>query len=116
MCTFDGGNNIADITVEQFSTNVAKASASFVARLYSQPSLPRLYTQESINSVQSFLHHVDAVEACYRATSANVNPDITAMFVVLRNAFSDHKTEHRSMQYFKILNFLIEPENYWSQA
>ena len=90
--------------------NVAEASASFVARLDSQPSLPRSYTQEIINSVQSFLHHVDAVEACYRTTSANVNPDITAMFVVLRNAFSDHETEHRSMQYFKNLNFLIEPE------
>ena len=90
--------------------NVAEASASFVARLYSQPSLPRSYTQEIINSVQSFLHHMDAVEACYRTTSANVNPDIKAMFVVLRNAFSDHETEHRSMQYFKNLNFLIEPE------
>lgn len=103
-------SNISNITVEAFAESMAKTSASFVARLYSRPSLPRVFCQEIIDSIEVFLDNVKIIEKTYKAIELNPHPDLSSMFNILNNAFADFSSEYRTILYFKTLNSLIEPQ------
>ncbi|XP_029677083.1 uncharacterized protein LOC115243919 [Formica exsecta] len=106
-------NNDRDFSyfsVDQFADSVAKTSASFVANLYANPSLTPSFAQENIRSVEQLFKCVNHLRAKYQATSLHVDPDLVAMFEIVENAFKDYSSEYRTMQNFKNINCLIEPE------
>lgn len=99
-----------NITAEEFAERVAQVSARFVAKLYSQSSLPRIFCQEIINSMKSFLDYVTIIEQKYKSIHLNPEPDFSYMLNSLKTAFVDYSSEHRTMVYFKNLETLIEPQ------
>lgn len=109
-CAISNSDNIFNITVEEFGKKIAQASTLFVASLYSQPSLPRVFCQEIINSIKSFLNYVKIIEEKYKSIELNPHQDLSAMFNILNNAFADHSSEYQTMLYFKTLKSLIEPQ------
>lgn len=100
--------NNCDITVEEFSKVIAKAL--FVASLYFRPSLPRVFCQEIINSVKTFLDCVKIVEDKCKSIELSSHSNLNSMFHILYNAFTDFSLEYKTMLYFKTLNYLIEPQ------
>lgn len=76
-------NTAEVITVEEFAKSVAKSSALLVASLYSRPSLPRIFCQEIINSIKTFLDCVKTLEDKYKSIELNTHTDLNSMFYIL---------------------------------
>jgi len=103
-------NTVEVITVEEFAKSVAKSSALLVASLYSRPSLPRIFCQEIIKSITTFLDCVKILEDKCKSIELNTHTDLNSMFYILYNSFTDFSSEYKTIQYFKKLNCLIEPQ------
>lgn len=109
-CAMNNTDNILDVTVEEFANKIAYASSLFVASLYARPSLPRVFCQEIICSMKSFLNFTTMLEKKYNFVEPNAHEDLNAMFHILINAFSHYSSEYQTILYFKTLKFLIEPQ------
>lgn len=96
------------MSVDQFEDNVAKMSTSFVVNLYANPSLTRLFAQENIRSIEQLFKCVNDLRQKYQATSPH--SILIAMFKIVENAFQNYSSEYRTLQNFKNMNCLIEPQ------
>jgi len=109
-CAINNSDNTFDITVKEFADKIAQSSTLFVANLYSRPSLPRVFCQGIIDSIRNFLNYVKILEEKYKSIEPNPHLDLSAMFNILNNAFTDYSSEYKTMLYFKTMKSLIEPQ------
>jgi len=96
-CAINNSDNTFDITVKEFADKIARSSTLFVASLYSRLSLPRVFCQGIIDSIRNFLNCVKILEEKYKP---NPHLDLSAMFNILNNAFTDYSSEYKTMLYF----------------
>jgi len=108
-CAINNSDNF-DITVKEFADKITKSSTLFVASLYSRPSLPRVFCQGIIDSIGNFLNCIKILEEKYKSIEPNPHLDLSAMFNILNNAFTDYSSEYKTMLYFKTMKSLIEPQ------
>lgn len=102
------------LSVENCSHIINHRIALFVADLYADLTLPRLFVSHLIDKLNdlygstfiSMLKQKYNCEECKKLPS-----DLNLMFNTIQYAFDNFSTEHKTLKYFENLIFLIKPQS-----
>lgn len=116
----EGNDSVPDLSVADFKTTYSKSIEILVAKLYSNPSIPRNFVQTLIDDFELFLNggFVEVLEAkvLKALVASSVLPstteDIKNIFNCIKNPFKGLHSDYMRMEYFKANSFYVAPVTY----